>query len=612
MTKKTNFALSVFLILFTMLGCEKDASTVKHTENLGDTPYQPDTIMVTYATNPERALNLLDSAAHLGNIDEYHEKLIRAIIYSMSLMVQNQDSAYTISEALLQHDSVTNNNENKAMVINLLINISRVKMNYYDYMRWTTEKAALCRERLQADSQLEAQSDMVELLRMEAEIGLAMTHLGQTKEGLTKIDKSIHQLDKPGSLDRMDAFIVASKRKINVLMELKRYEECIPVAKRMLDHLSYFEQHASNYAEDSKRLLWNGSTTERERYIDFSRAQAYGFIAITYARLGKTEEAHKFLELFDQSNYGHSFSARRMIIPAQMSLGMYNEAMNTCEQIVESMGTDTVNADYAIILRNRAIVARAEGRTAEAYNLMNRHALLSKELSDSLQKSGALDYAARYHAKEQQLKLQEAESNSQKKNIITIVIALLLVIAITASIYYKRQQQKIAKKNNALVRMINEAQQLTVMDDTEADDAEAEDASAEAQDEQNMESLGPEDANGLAQGSQSDNELFAFIDATIRSEHIYRNLNLQRQDVCNRFGISRTRLNNLLLQHRNNASLPQYINSIRMEEGVKLLRNRPDMSITAIAESVGFTLSNFRRQFTRNFGMTPYEYRQNL
>ena len=81
--------------------------------------------------------------------------------------------------------------------------------------------------------------------------------------------------------------------------------------------------------------------------------------------------------------------------------------------MVYRMGNDTVNDDYAVILRDRAIVARAKGHLVEAYNLMNRHANLAKVLSDSLHASEAHNYAARYHAKEQELKIQEAETASQ-------------------------------------------------------------------------------------------------------------------------------------------------------------------------------------------------------
>jgi hypothetical protein len=54
-----------------------------------------------------------------------------------------------------------------------------------------------------------------------------MTHLGQENEGLAKLDEAIGHLDRPGSIDRMDAFIVACKRKINALNALRRYDEMI-------------------------------------------------------------------------------------------------------------------------------------------------------------------------------------------------------------------------------------------------------------------------------------------------------------------------------------------------------------------------------------------------
>lgn len=41
-------------------GCDGGES-VRHVPHLGYTPYQQDSILVTYATDPERALTLLDS-----------------------------------------------------------------------------------------------------------------------------------------------------------------------------------------------------------------------------------------------------------------------------------------------------------------------------------------------------------------------------------------------------------------------------------------------------------------------------------------------------------------------------------------------------------------------
>ncbi len=593
-------SLLAFLILFS---CDREGKSVRHLVNLGNTPYQQDTILVTYATNPKRALTLLDSAVILGNINEYEEQIVRATIYSKSLTEQHQDSALRIGEALLQHDSVKHNPDNYANVIDLLITTSRAKADDNEYLRWSTAKAELCRK----------QGEEVELLRTEAEIGFTMTHLGQVDEGIDKIDNSIRQLDEPGSVDRMDAFIIASKRKITILNELGRFKEAIDVAQHILDRLEHFEQHSKEYAIDSYRLPWNNHPDDRDRYVDFSRAQAHGFIAVAYAKMGDNQKARQHLALFDQSNYGQSFSARRMIIPAQMALGMYDEAMSTSNRIVQEMGTDTVNPNYATILFNRAIVARTNNHTDEALNLMIRYAHLSKVVNDSLHKSKAHDYAAKYHAKEQQLKIQKVESDSRQKTIISIATTLLLIIMTIAAFYFRRQHEHIVKKNRALVRMINEANQLTVVDDTPDDTIEdsfednIDSTDVSAQPIGNVQQQRDE-----SDSSQINDDIFDTIDATIRSERIYANSSLQRQDVCERFKINRTMLNYMLLQHRGNASLPQYINSIRLEEAVKLLRNCPDMSITAIATAVGFSPANLRKQFIRNLGITPLEYRQNL
>ena len=574
--------LLVLILVFASCGRNNSA---RHIPNLGDTPYQVDSVLVAYGYHPNRALVMLDSALLLGNINEYRAKFIRAKIYSKSLLKQRQDSAILICEQLLQHDSVIHAPQERENILDLLMITSRTKVDFEGYVKWATQKAEVCR----------LQGEETEQWRTEAEIGMVMAHLGQPEEGMEKIDEAIRQLDEPGSIDRMDAFIIAVKRKITVLNDQGRYAEVIPLAQRILDRLEHYEQHASAYAEDSYRLSWSDSPADRDRYIDFSRAQANGFLAGAYAMTGDTPHARECLSRFNQSGYGHSLGGRRMIIPAQMALGMYDEAMATSDEVVYRMGRDTINDDYAVILRDRAVVARAKGHVDEAYNLMNRHANLVKVLSDSLHASEAHDYAARYHAQEQELKIQEAQTASRIKSIIIGVILLLFVIAGAFSFYYRHQRLVINEKNRALVRMINGTPFVAPVDEIEG---------AEDTDEVS-------DSEG-SEESETSSALFDTIDTTIRTEHLYANVSLQRQDVCTRFCITRHTLNNLLAQHVGSSSFPQYINNIRMEEALPLLRDNASMTIAAIATAVGFTPANFREQFKRQYGITPQEYRQSL
>ena len=567
----------IYAALLTLVGCG-DGKPVRQLPHLGDTPYQQDTILVTYATNPERALTLLDSALLLGNISEYRAQCIRARIYSKSLVEQRQDSAILICKELLGHDSVRNDAAEQENILDLLITTSRAKPDDEQYIHWATQKAELCQK----------QGQETERWRTEADIGLVMTHLGQEDEGLAKLDEAISHLDAPGSIDRMDAFIVAVKRKINALNAQRRYEEVIPLAQRILDRLNHYEQHAKDYAEDSYRLSWNDNPSERDRYLDFNRAQAWGFMAIAYSHTQnppKGEEsrylslAKKYLSLFDNSGYGKTFSARRMISPAQMALGMYDEALATYDELERRMAGDTLNENYAIILRSRAIAAREKRNFAEAFGYQTRYANLSKAVSDSLHRSEAHEYAARYHAYEQQLEIQEKEAEAERSHIISIAVAALAVLAIAFAIYFFRQKRIVSEKNHALVRMINSMQPKSI------------------------------DSRTV---NNADSELFKHIDTAIRSERLYANIGLQRQDICDRFNISRHTLNDLLSDYTGGLSFPQYVNIIRLEEALRLLRDEPDKIISAIASEVGFSSANLREQFKRKYGMTPAEYRQNM
>ena len=79
-----------------------------------------------------------------------------------------------------------------------------------------------------------------------------------------------------------------------------------------------------------------------------------------------------------------------------------------------------------------------------------------------------------------------------------------------------------------------------------------------------------------------DKDLFKTIDKIIREERLYAQVNLMREDIMERFGIGRHRLND------------------------------QEMKITEIAREVGFTAPNLREQFKRCYGITPAEYRAGL
>ena len=197
-----------------------------------------------------------------------------------------------------------------------------------------------------------------------------------------------------------------------------------------------------------------------------------------------------------------------------------------------------------------------------------------------LQESEAQEYAARYHANEQERKIQDAESRLVRKNLVIVAVVVLLFLSVCFLYFAFRQRRTISEKNRALVRMIDEQ--------------------ARAQEAAQNSTPAP------------DPELFRSIDKAIREERLYANPNLQRQDILNRFSIGRKTLTDLLSAYADGQSFTAYINAMRLQDAVHLLKEEPDMPLSDIAENVGFTPATFRDQFKRQFGMTPTEYRQSL
>ena len=588
----------IYAALLTLTGCGEGKS-VRQLPHLGNTPYQQDTILVTYATNPERALTLLDSALLLGNISEYRGQCIRARIYSKSLVEQRQDSAILICKELLGHDSVRNDAAEQENILDLLIATSRAKPDYEEYMHWAAQKAELCQK----------QGQETERWRSEADVGFVMTHLGQENEGLAKLDEAISHLDAPGSIDRMDAFVVACKRKINALNELHRYNEIITLGQRILDRLDHYEQHAKDYAEDSYRLSWSDHPNDRDRYLDFSRAQANGFMAEANAMINEKAKAKEHLALFDQSDYGKTFMARRMIAPTQMALGMYDEALATYAEIARRMAADTLNDDYAVILRSRAIAARDKNHFAEAYDYQTRYADLSKVLSDSLMKGKAHEYAARYHDQEQKLEIAQINAENQRKTIIIwAAIIIILLVSIFAT-WLLRQWRVIRRKNLVLVEQIGEA-----IEYKEKYESLTPGSSGLSQGEGSPKTTTVEPAiesDLLSLDDISDDELFRRLRHAIKREHLYLDPSLDRQKIMDIFQLSRHRVGAAFAQGSEFASLADFIRDCRLEFSCNLLVTRPDLSIKEVAAKSGFNYaSTYSADFKNRYTMTPSNYRE--
>ena len=105
--------------------------------------------MKVYGREPERALNIVDSALIVGNLSDFRADFIRAKIYANTLEGFQLNKAIDLCEGLLKHDStrVVDNPTfvNRNNVLDVMMDACRKKDDDERWLRYAIERAELSR-----------------------------------------------------------------------------------------------------------------------------------------------------------------------------------------------------------------------------------------------------------------------------------------------------------------------------------------------------------------------------------------------------------------------------------------------------------------------------------
>lgn len=584
MKKGTSLFLYTLYITLTLLtlGCTGEGESHRKGQS-SDTLYTAEAAMEVFEQDPNRALVIIDSALLMGNVDDDLATMLKAKVYIQSNNEQHLDTAQQMLEGLME-SSYVKDPGHREVVLDLLVSAYQLQDNYEQCLRWATEKADLCRQ----------QDNETEALRTEAEIGVILVELGKEEEGIDKLNNVIASLEGQRHVNEMDACVIALKRKIHVLKKLGREEEIIPLAQRIIEIVSDYREHYTEYADNSYRLPTDKEETES--YCDYYTAQAYGNLAHAYASLNKTSQARHYLSLFEKSTYGQTLYGRQTIAPTWCLLGDYGKMLATYDEVTAQMGDDTVNLDYAKMLRDRAIAAKAMGNTAASSSYWQRYSELKDLLNSQLQESKAHEYAARYQLQEERHNTEREEAAKNRIGVIATLLGVILFIVATFVFFLVKQLRSIREKNAVLTKEItdkieNEEKYLVAIKrqaDRQHDTASSTDLA-----------------------TLSDSELFEQIRHVILEEELYLDPQFGRQQLMDRLHLSKESIGAAFSKGSQYTSLASFINEMRLIHGAKLLVEHPKMSIADVATASGFTNNiTFSRNFKERYALTPSNFRE--
>lgn len=345
------------------------------------------------------------------------------------------------------------------------------------------------------------------------------------------------------------------------------------------------DRFAEGLSEGRKRLALidkiervGGSPTG---FTDQQRAYAYALIASCAERLGNSDEAREAYNAFMATDYAKNPVGRVYIMDYLLDSRQWKRVLEFTAPLYPMFeGTDTINGDYHSLLISDGRAQAGLGNYREGYGLIQRAAAIQDSLYMREKTTRAQELASVFALNEKELALVKEKAKSQRKHILFIasigIAALILIILILVWRAYRIsvKQQRIATKR---------IDELIAQRPLEADST-------------------PE--------NQEDYILFAEMQSKIISEALFKSPDFNRDNIAEATGLSRAKVSQLIGQFTN-LSPSEYINKLRVEYSVKMIKEHPEWTIDAIAESCGYVRrATYYSHFNKFFGISPAQYRK--
>ncbi len=344
--------------------------------------------------------------------------------------------------------------------------------------------------------------------------------------------------------------------------------------------------------------------------------------------LGHTSEAESAYRHFlsvEPTNHRHDY----LIVPYLTARGRHAEviAMHRSREAAYIANSDTANYHMLTIKRTLGNAYSAIHRHDSAAIYYKELAHLTDLLKKQEQQSAALELATLHKTTEQESRLQQQAAHLERNRLLMAFLALLMAVAVGVALYIFRTFRRIRTKNALIVKESTElmefrdkfnalrSEYIALQDKMAEETAGA----ARGPEPSSLPEEAPakEDGSVATTGCVSEltpEELVFWerIQNDIITEELFLDPNFTRETLIRRYGISKNRLARIF-RHNTNEGLTHYIRNLRLEHAVKLMMQKPNFSIKAIAAECGInSTSTFYRIFTERFGMSPAEYQKNL
>ena len=325
----------------------------------------------------------------------------------------------------------------------------------------------------------------------------------------------------------------------------------------------------------------------------------------------KYGQAEKYFAMYQSTEYSRTPDGKMYSIPYLLASKHYKQVIDNSQEFKELMRKqqDTINAQYMNVLEREVQAYMGMGNYKEAAILQGAIIAITDSINNRDKENAALELNTMYDTSEKEDYIAKQAFQLKVRNITLTFLTCITLLTLFVLWRMWRLNHIIRYKNKILAKFINErlarkkdSQSLDI-DEQLMISQDIEDESILFGDQEEI-----SDETGKASGEEEENKKI-FIDIVIRKQ-LYLSSELSREDLAQLVHLNNARFARMI-KECTGTNFNGYINDLRIDYAIKLLKLHPNYTIRAIADEVGFNSTPILYNlFKKKTGMTPYEFKK--
>lgn len=526
-------------------------------------------ITTIYIDKPKKALQMLDSAEQHRLIPIEEIQNLRAMSYFYGL--DNPQKALECA-----NKGYSNAIENVDTLAQL--NSLKVLVTVYYMQSHYTEVIIKSNEAIELALKIK---DKESVAFFYMALGSAKSEIDNLNDALDYLNKSIEIyqtiVEDSARWATYDNMLYALTKQVDVYASNRFYDKAVSLIPRCQALLDYLKK------SDSATIGLN----------DIREAELMAACSKAYYGAGETKKAEKCYEKLRLTKYGNTDHGIALAVPYLVYSGQYAEALR-CIKIKKKHMQE---CHSIVTYYYNKVLLRNEFKCYYNLNMYKEASFSANEnmvMADSLRAREKKDYVRTvkkvFADRDIQLQLIKHEQKAETSQIV-ILLATILVVALGLLLAISiRYNNILRRKDRANLATMEELRKLYNERTRQHTDTIAIDENED---------------------DDEDRKMFVVIYNEIITRKLYLKPGFSRDDAISIVPMSMKQFSALFQKY--STGFVSFVNNLRLEHSLELIRSNQEYTIEGIALDSGFSnRQTFHRLFVEKYGMTPTEYKRLL